>query len=101
MKAFLTSILFCLALSTFAQSKVVKGQITEYNVSTEKTYQVTGIVSDEQDKPINQVRVMVKDGVSSATTNSKGEYSITIGANDKALRFYYPEMVITELPIGI
>jgi len=101
MKAFLTCVLFCLSLSTFAQSKVVKGQITEYNISTEKTYQVTGIVSDEQDKPINQVRVMVKDGVSSATTNSKGEYSITIGSNDMALRFYYPEMVITELPVGI
>jgi hypothetical protein len=39
MKAFLTCVLFCLSLSTFAQSKVVKGQITEYNVSTEVTYQ--------------------------------------------------------------
>jgi hypothetical protein len=88
-------------MSLSGQSKVVKGQITEYNVSTEKTYQVTGIVSDEQDNPISQVRIMVKDGVSSATTNSKGEYSITIGANDRSLRFYYPGMVITELPIGI
>jgi len=97
MKALLTSILLCLSLTIFAQSKIVKGQITEYNVSTEKTYQITGTVSDEQGQTLDMVKVMIKDGVGSATTNTKGEYSITVGSNDKALVFYYPGMKITEL----
>jgi xylan 1,4-beta-xylosidase len=97
MKALLTSILLCLSLAIFAQSKIVKGQITEYNVSTEKTYQATGVVSDERGKPVSSVRVMIKDGVGSGTTNSNGEYAITVGSGDKALVFYYPGMKITEL----
>lgn len=92
---------FTLVMSLSAQSKVVKGQITEYNVSTEKTYQVTGIVSDEQGTPISSVRVMIKEGSGTVTTNSKGKYSITIGKNDKALVFYFPGMVISELPVSI
>lgn len=102
MKKILT-IICCLSIfmSFFAQSKVVKGQITEYNVSTEKTYQVSGIVSDENGKPISQVKVMIKDGVGSGTTNLKGEYTITIGSTDGALWFYYPGMTITEVPLNI
>jgi len=101
MKKTLLNILgLSIVLSLNAQSKVVKGQITEYNISTEKTYQATGIVSNETGKPINQVRVMRKDGVGSATTNLRGEYTVTIGSNDRALVFYYPGMILTELPVN-
>ena len=102
MKKILTIILgLSIGVLLSAQSKVVKGQITEYNVSTEKTYQVTGIVTNEAGTPVNQVKVMIKDGVGSGTTNAKGEYSVTIGSNDKALVFYYPGMIITELSVSI
>jgi len=87
MKALLTGILLCLSLSIFAQSKIVKGQITEYNVSTEKTYQITGTVSNEQGQALDMVKVMIKDGVGSATTDAQGKYTITVGSNDKALVF--------------
>ena len=92
---------FIIVMSLSAQSKVVKGQITEYNVSTEKTYQITGIVSDEQGKPIHSVKVMIKDGVGSGTTNPNGEYAITVGSGDKSLVFYYPGMTITEVPFSL
>ncbi|MDD4969070.1 MAG: family 43 glycosylhydrolase [Paludibacter sp.] len=90
-----------MVMSINSQTKIVKGQISEYNISVEKTRQITGIVTDDSGKPITSVRVMIKDGVGSGITNLMGKYSIEVGSNDKSLVFYYPGMSIVEMPISL
>jgi len=99
MRLYSIVLLLVVGVSLNAQTKMVKGQITEYHVSTEKTYQVTGVVTGWDGRPVKDVRVMIKDGVGTTVTNEKGEYAITVGTFDKALWFYYPSMKMVEFPI--
>ena len=90
---------FLLLAQNVSQTKIVKGQITEYHISTDVTYQIKGCVTDMNGQTIPEVRVMVKKGVSSAITDKLGNYSITVGPDDKALIFYYPGKEWTEVSI--
>ncbi|MDP4272249.1 MAG: hypothetical protein Q8909_19330, partial [Bacteroidota bacterium] len=46
-----------------AQTKTIKGQITEYNIPVVKTYQIKGVVIDSTGAPLPGAQLMVKYGV--------------------------------------
>lgn len=96
-------ILCLLPIQLFSQSadktKTVKGQITEYFISTDKTFLVKGLVTDEKGKPLPQVRVMVKNSSVSSATDQEGKYTLTIGHADKTLIFYLPGKEWLEMPV--
>lgn len=83
-----------------AQTKTVKGQITEYNIPVVKTYQIKGIVVDDNGKPLPDAMVMVKYGVTSAVSGADGRFAMTVGPDDKALTCYYPGKIFTEIPVA-
>ena len=100
MKPFVTLILLSfLCWNIPAQTKTVKGQITEYHIPTNATYVVTGICTDAVGKPLKDVRIMIKDDVGIATSDADGRYAITVNKHQKALLFFYPAMKIEEHPI--
>lgn len=92
--------LACCHTSLSAQTKTVKGQIAEYHISTETTYTITGVCTDHANRPLKNVRVMIKSGVGIATSDENGRYNITVGRNDKALVFFFPGMRVDEAPIN-
>lgn len=101
MKKAIWLVLLAFATLVQAQTKVVKGQISDYYISTEKTYSISGVCTDNSGKPLKDVMVMVKYGVSANQTDENGQYKITIGKDDKALVFYYPGKVYTEKAIDL
>lgn len=86
-------------IGVFAQNKIVKGQIAEYNISTEQTFNVSGICTNKEGKPLKDVRVLIKKGVVETTTDENGKYIIKVGSIDKTLVFFYPNMKIEERSI--
>lgn len=101
MRKTINILLLCLiSTAIFAQGKVVKGQITTYNISTEQTFKISGICTDETGKPLKDVRVNLKNGVISAVSDENGKYSIEAGKSDVGLVFFYPNMRIEERAIN-
>ncbi len=70
--------------------KVVKGQVSDYYIPINTTYEVTGIVTDEQGTPLEGATVMFFSSPLHCNTNAKGEYRLTATNGDKHLYVYYP-----------
>lgn len=75
--------LLCLAGTSWAQSRVITGKVT-----------------NESGIPIPMVSVIVKGSSTGVTTNENGVYSIRISENAKALVFSAIDMVPVEQAIG-
>lgn len=83
-----------------AQTKTIKGQITEYNIPVVKTCQIKGVVTDSTGAPLPGAQLMVKYGVVSASSDAQGRFTMTVSPDDKVLVCYFPGMKFTETPIS-
>lgn len=61
---------------------------------------ITGKVTDEKGNPIANASVLVKGTTTGTTTKTDGSYSISVGANAKALIFSSVDMLTVEKSIG-
>ncbi len=63
-------------------------------------YQITGIVSDEQGVPIEGVSIRVKGSTAVSTTDSNGNYRISLSEGDEIIVFSSVGYVQQELSVG-
>ncbi|MDD7461942.1 MAG: family 43 glycosylhydrolase [Prevotellaceae bacterium] len=70
--------------------KVVKGQISDYYIPVHTTYDVTGVVTDEQGQPLEGATVMFFASPLHHNTDRQGRYKLTVTDGDKHLYVYYP-----------
>ncbi len=60
---------------------------------------VSGVVKDEGGNPLQGATVAVKGGKSLATTDQKGEFRVTLNANQKILVISYVGYELSEVPV--
>lgn len=70
--------------------KVVKGQVSDYYIPVVNEYELTGIVTDEHDKPIEGATVMFFASPAHCNTDHQGRYTLKATDNDRHLYIYYP-----------
>ncbi len=70
--------------------KVVKGQVSDYYIPVNTTYEMSGVVTDEHGKPLEGATVMFFSSPMHCNTNAQGQYHITATNWDKHLYVYYP-----------
>lgn len=70
--------------------RVVKGQVSDYYIPVNTSYVVSGIVTDEEGRPIEGATVMFFSSPLHCNTNARGEYRLTATDGDKHLYVYYP-----------
>src|SRR5687767_15595807 len=61
---------------------------------------VTGIVTDDKGRPLQNVSVIVKGTTTGTVTKADGTYSLTVPAGAKTLVFSAVDMVLVEAAIG-
>src|SRR5687767_1122899 len=62
---------------------------------------VTGIVTDDKGRPLQNVSVLVKGTTTGTITKADGTYSLTVPSTAKALIFSSVDMTTTEIAIGM
>lgn len=70
--------------------KVVKGQVSDYYIPVVNEYELTGIVTDEHDQPIEGATVMFFASPAHCTTDTAGRYTLKATDHDRHLYVYYP-----------
>lgn len=70
--------------------KVVKGQVSEYYIPVVKQYEITGTVTDEQNRPLEGATVMFFASPVHCNTDASGRYRLTATDTDLQLYVYYP-----------
>ena len=70
--------------------RVVKGQVSDYYIPVQTTYEVSGVVTDEIGQPLDGATVMFFASPIHCNTDSKGHYSMTATDGDRHLYAYYP-----------
>lgn len=70
--------------------KVVKGQISDYYIPVHTTYNIQGVVTDEDGKALEGATVMFFASPLHCNTDQQGRYQLTITDGDKHLYVYYP-----------
>ena len=82
-----------IATSCFASQdsiKVVKGQVSDYYIPVVNEYELTGIVTDEHDQPLEGATVMFFASPAHCTTDTAGRYTLKATDHDRHLYVYYP-----------
>lgn len=72
--------------------KVVKGQVSDYYIPVNKTYEISGVVTDSKGKPLEGATVMFFASPMHCNTDAKGLYHIIATDWDKHLYVFYPGM---------
>ena len=70
--------------------KVVKGQVSDYYIPVVNEYELTGIVTDEHDQPLEGATVMFFASPAHCTTDTAGRYTLKATDHDRHLYVYYP-----------
>ena len=70
--------------------RVVKGQVSDYYIPVNTTYEVSGTVTDEQGKALQGATVMFFSSPMHCNTDVNGHYHIMATDGDKHLYVYYP-----------
>ncbi len=99
--AFAVVVMTCAAGVAQDSVKVVKGQVSDYFIPVVSNYQVTGVVSDEQGRPLEGATVMWQYSPAHCNTDAQGHYALVGTDHDVKLCVYYPgkEMtVVTREP---
>lgn len=60
---------------------------------------IVGVVTDEKNEPVENVRVSCSDTLHTVQTNSRGEYSIEVSDHCKALYFTYHDTTFIRKPV--
>ena len=105
MKHFLAVIAVCSALAAYGSTdsvKVVKGQVSDYYIPVVTNYDVTGVVTDAQGRPLEGATVMWLYSPAHCNTDSQGRYSLVGTDNDSLLCVHYPgkEMTVVARRAG-
>lgn len=72
--------------------KVVKGQVSDYYISVNNAYEVTGRVTDDSGKPLEGATVMYFASPVHCNTDADGRYSLKSTDGDLHLYVWYPGM---------
>ncbi len=70
--------------------KVVKGQISDYFIPVHTTYDITGVITDENGKPLEGATVMFFASPLHHNTDKQGRYKLNVTDGDRHLYVYYP-----------
>ena len=70
--------------------KVVKGQVSDYYIPVVNEYELTGIVTDEHDQPLEGATVMFFASPAHCNTDAAGRYTLKATDHDRHLYVYYP-----------
>ena len=100
MNRFLAAIAICTALVANASSdsvKVVKGQVSDYYIPVVTNYEVTGVVTDMQGRPLEGATVMWLHSPAHCNTDVQGRYSLVGTDNDSLLCVHYPGKEMTTV----
>ena len=100
MNRFLAAIAICSALVANASSdsiKVVKGQVSDYYIPVVTNYEVTGVVTDMQGRPLEGATVMWLYSPAHCNTDAQGRYSLVGTDNDSLLCVHYPGKEMTTV----
>ena len=95
---FLAAIAIFTALAASASNdsvKVVKGQVSDYYIPVVTDYQVTGVVTDLQGRPLDGATVMWLYSPAHCNTDAQGRFSLTGTDHDSLLCVHYPGKEMT------
>ena len=98
MNRFLAVIALCTALAAYGSNdtvKVVKGQVSDYYIPVVTTYDVTGVVTDQQGLPLDGATVMWLHSPAHCNTDAQGRFSLVATDNDTLLCVHYPGKEMT------
>jgi hypothetical protein len=98
MKRFFASIAFLTALVAYGSNdsvKVVKGQVSDYYIPVVTSYDVTGVVTDEQGQPLEGATVMWLYSPAHSNTDGQGRFSLVATDHDSLLCVHYPGKEMT------
>ncbi|MDR2466416.1 MAG: family 43 glycosylhydrolase [Prevotellaceae bacterium] len=70
--------------------KVVKGQVSDYYISTAKPATTEGYVTDENGAPLHGATVMPLASPVHCNSRADGYFSLAVGKHDSVLMIYYP-----------
>lgn len=98
MKRFFACIAFLTALVAYGSNdsvKVVKGQVSDYYIPVVTSYDVTGVVTDEQGQPLEGATVMWLYSPAHSNTDGQGRFSLVATDHDSLLCVHYPGKEMT------
>jgi beta-xylosidase len=79
---------------------VVKGQVSDYYIPVVTQHSITGIVTDENNRPLQGATVMFPASPVHCNTDVNGRFTLTGVDSDSLLYVFYPGKELENHPVG-